>query len=129
MRWLLESMLRCDELGLYEPLENLLKLHGKLHGTTTGKDDVIVERLRVRHTEAEAIESIHGRGSLANLDHPTIKLLIARAQVLSSVEVSAARLFRDADPEHYRRWRAAVVTMSMVSENGPATTSALSSSR
>ncbi len=120
------GMDRCDQMGIYEALGNMLRSLGHFFPAPRSSIDpavddfAVLSHLRSRYLEARSLEAKYGRGALLNLDHRDVAMMVERRQLLYPAEIEAARAFRDANEAFYLRWRDDAATMPSESRNGPA---------
>lgn len=127
------SMVRCDQMGIYDALGHMLRTHGHCFSPPRSRADGDGEcfatlcHLRSRYLEARSLEARHGKGALLNLEHRDVATMLGKGQLLTDAEVGAARRFRDANPAFYERWREDAAMTPSASGNGPATWTPLGS--
>lgn len=120
------GMVRCDQMGIYDGLGYMLRVHGHSYPTpvssTGGGSDHFATlcHLRSRYLEARDLEAQYGKGALLNLEHPDVAILMRNSQLLTDREIEAAKVFRDAHPGFYADWRADAATTPCASGKGPA---------
>lgn len=120
------GMVRCDQMGMYDGLGHLLRVHKHAFpAPKSGSDDGVGEfatfsHLRSRYFEARDLESRYGKGALLNLEHQDVATLIRNRQVLTEREVEAAKAFRETKAKFYADWRADAAIMPSASGKGPA---------
>lgn len=123
---LMGGMVRCDQMGMYDGLGHMLRVHGRsFPPPTSGAEEEgyrfgTVCHLRSRYLEARDVEARHGKGALLNLNHPDVATLVRNNQLLSEGEIEAAKTFREANARFYENWRADAATMPSASGKGPA---------